>query len=331
MGTPADLFPRFSRKPNTAFPHIQKVMASPPHRDGPELEAGHLRPLSEKELILAAGSPPVTSRLYQAPKENMPSARRLLLVLMVSLMAALGVASAMSTVERPRRSEDMAGRDAESAVDSVAHAVEDAAPDSLHALLHKYFPDRFKHGVWASDEEAAEAVPELAKRANSTTAPPSSTGDPSSDPTSGPSSTPGDDTTSDNPPSTTTGGSESQSPTPTETVPSTTEEAPSTSNPPSSSPGTSTGPSSSNISPSATSSSRQTFVTASRSETPSTSHGGTFVPFSVRATFGKKTKQKVLRLLVSSVSPSTGKELGLGIAMEWLWLERERAASLIYQ
>lgn len=227
-------------------------MATPPYRDAAsELEAGHSHSVSEKEAF-PDGSSPTGLRQYQAPRENMPSARRLLLVLLVSLMAGLGVASAISPAGWARRDQDMAGRDTASSspeVESFVREVDDAAPETLHALLHKYFPDRFKHGVWRSDAEAVEAVAQPVKRDNSTTSPPSSSSDPTTDPTTSPTPTSGDGTTSgDNPPPTSTG--DSGSPSQTDTTPPTSTEPPThTSNPPSSSSESSETPSKSSSKP----------------------------------------------------------------------------------
>ncbi|KAK0727307.1 hypothetical protein B0T26DRAFT_747650 [Lasiosphaeria miniovina] len=41
---------------------------------------------------------------------------------------------------------------------SLSALLESASPEALHELLQKYFPQRFRPGVWLSEQEAIEAV-----------------------------------------------------------------------------------------------------------------------------------------------------------------------------
>ncbi|KAK1770467.1 hypothetical protein QBC33DRAFT_267559 [Phialemonium atrogriseum] len=270
-------------------------MASPAYKDASELEVGHSEFVSEKELVSRGDSNSQSStRQHQALRENMPSARRLLLVLSLSLLVIFGVATAVSPGEWAQRSgqhegveggED--GGSAPKGAPSFRLLVEHASPESLHDLLHKYFPDRFKHGIWPSEHSAIEAVhrndavlatsiAQLAKRddTNTTATPPPSTSPPSSDPTTAPTSSSGDDTAAEsNPPTTSTGDSDpptssgdSSTPPPSSSSP------PPNSDPPTSDPPTSNAPTSDppSTSPEPTSTSSKTSSTSSHHSRPTT-------------------------------------------------------------
>ncbi|ORY71970.1 uncharacterized protein BCR38DRAFT_24587 [Pseudomassariella vexata] len=73
----------------------------------------------------------------------MSSARKLLFGLLVVFTAALGVATAVSLNRQPCH-------------DTTGSGEENAMVDGQ--ILHAYFPGTFKHGVYASDEDAIEAV-----------------------------------------------------------------------------------------------------------------------------------------------------------------------------
>ncbi|KAK6832977.1 hypothetical protein PG987_007671 [Apiospora arundinis] len=118
---------------------------------------------------------------------KMSSARKCCLGLMLLLsVTTLGLATATVSGTGYRRgcsgmAEGQAVVDGQDS--GISEASGSAAPDTLHKLLHTYFPDSFKHGVFSSDEDALEAaqsqdatvassVIELAKRQgdNSSTA-----------------------------------------------------------------------------------------------------------------------------------------------------------------
>ncbi|KAH8908849.1 hypothetical protein BR93DRAFT_508758 [Coniochaeta sp. PMI_546] len=169
--------------------------------------------------------------------ERMPSAGRLLVTLLLSFLVTFGLATALSPRDWHRRAyqrgdavREHIGMEAEEDGVSFTSLLQAASPNSLHDLLHKYFPERFKDGVWESDASAVEAVRrvdavlaasivQLARRAdNGTTTSPTSTTPP-----------PPDSTTTDAPPTTTPppdGG------TGTSTEPSNTAPPPTSSNPP---------------------------------------------------------------------------------------------------
>ncbi|KAI1849438.1 hypothetical protein JX266_004933 [Neoarthrinium moseri] len=111
-----------------------------------------------------------------AAQRKMP-ARRLLFGLLVLFCVAFGLATA--SVSNGESGNE--GGEAQSILgqedSSLAKLFSSASPEAIHRLLHSYFPDTFKHGVYPSDESAVEALyssdaalatslVELAKRQN---------------------------------------------------------------------------------------------------------------------------------------------------------------------
>ncbi|OIW29790.1 hypothetical protein CONLIGDRAFT_345322 [Coniochaeta ligniaria NRRL 30616] len=219
-------------------------MAPLPHDSASRLEAGESKGLGEKSSSehIYGDSSLRTSRTNhnRAPTERMPSAGRLLLTLLLSFLVTFGLATALSPGDWHRRPfqrgdvvrEKVGGKEEDGV--SFTSLLQAASPNSLHELLHKYFPERFKDGVWESDVSAVEAVRrvdaslaasiiQLARRAdNGTTTEPTTTTPP-----------PPDSTTTEPPPPTTTSppddGTSTSTPPTTTAPPPTTE---STSSPP---------------------------------------------------------------------------------------------------
>ncbi|KAK2072246.1 hypothetical protein P8C59_006614 [Phyllachora maydis] len=99
------------------------------------------------------------------------STKRFLLAIFVFLVVTLGLASAANPqpwlrMRRPcfqhNAQEQLcsAGSSTETeVVDSAFTALlRSASPESLHQLLHEFFPKAFRQGVWPSEEEALKAV-----------------------------------------------------------------------------------------------------------------------------------------------------------------------------
>ncbi|KAL1868144.1 hypothetical protein VTK73DRAFT_3835 [Phialemonium thermophilum] len=155
----------------------------PAYVDASQLERGSDR---EKDSLVGNDSARDdigrhTLEPHRTRTNRMPSARRLLLTLLLSLLVTLGIASVatpaargwlrhscsrdgatrttLTTESTPAEpSSQRSGAGTEEAPTPFAALLESAAPDVLHELLHKYFPDRFKHGVWNSEQAALEAV-----------------------------------------------------------------------------------------------------------------------------------------------------------------------------
>ncbi|KAB5563193.1 hypothetical protein GE09DRAFT_1219762 [Coniochaeta sp. 2T2.1] len=94
----------------------------------------------------------------------MPSVGRLLVMLLLSFLVTLGLATAALSPRdwhlRPYQNGDVVRKGGPAPEDrgSLTSLLDKASPNSLHELLHKYFPERFKDGVWESDVSAVEAV-----------------------------------------------------------------------------------------------------------------------------------------------------------------------------
>ncbi|UKZ70382.1 uncharacterized protein TrAtP1_011365 [Trichoderma atroviride] len=122
--------------------------------------------------------------------------RRALLVIVMGFVLGLGVATARPSLMNCQRHSDNSNMDlakAHSSNGELAEALQKASPDLLHRLLHAYLPERYQHGVFATDKDAIDAISErdpsvasaivqIAKRqdngpsnSNSTTAAPTST------------------------------------------------------------------------------------------------------------------------------------------------------------
>jgi hypothetical protein len=297
-------------------------MAPLPHDSASQLEAGQSKDLGDIYSKSSSRSGRVDNS--RGPTERMPSAGRLLLTLLLSFLVTFGLAAALSPDvwhRRPCQNGDVVRQKVgEQAQDggSFTSLLDAASPNSLHELLHKYFPERFKDGVWESDVSAVEAVRrvdaalavsivQLAKRADNgtTTAPPTTTPPPGSTTTSPPATTttPPDDGSTTTEPSTTP---PPPTTTPTSSPPGRTSTTPSTTGPPSPSSGTTT-PGRPTTSP-GTSTSTDATRPSSSSTTSSATHGPTFVtashsgPLSTSITRGGTfAVEPCLCLLLSSV------------------------------
>lgn len=106
-----------------------------------------------------------------ADRHSTMSTKRFLLAIFVFLVVTLGLASAANPqpwlrMRRPcfqhNAQEQLcsAGSSTETeVVDSAFTALlRSASPESLHQLLHEFFPKAFRQGVWPSEEEALKAV-----------------------------------------------------------------------------------------------------------------------------------------------------------------------------
>ena len=101
--------------------------------------------------------------------ENMPSARNLILTLVVGLLVTLGLASAVSPNGQPCQNGESNGpgdAEPEESPSAFSRLLSSASPEALHKFLHSHFPGTYRHGVFDSDQAAMEAVhssdPELA-------------------------------------------------------------------------------------------------------------------------------------------------------------------------
>ncbi len=90
-----------------------------------------------------------------------------ILVLMVCLLTALGMSAAVAPRNvwrwRPCHRGPVAeqGSVPEPVQTTFLNSLSEASPESLHDLLHKFFPDKFQHGVFPSEQQAVEAVHEV--------------------------------------------------------------------------------------------------------------------------------------------------------------------------
>ncbi|KAJ9161224.1 hypothetical protein NKR19_g2449 [Coniochaeta hoffmannii] len=295
-----------------------------PHDDddgASRLEAGRSQDLGEKSSSDRIYN---NSRLQfprtessRAHTERMPSAGRLLLTLLLAFLVTFGLANALSPVEwhrRPYRQGDVVRHGEEGKAEdtqSLTSIIEAASPSSLHDLLHKYFPERFKDGVWESDVSAVEAVRrvdaalaasivQLAKRQDNgtTTTTHTTTPPPESSTTTSRSVTtpPPDDESS------TTTETSSTAPPPTTTTPTSSTPGPSSTS--------STGRSSSTNGPSS-SSSRTTTTTKGPTTSPGTSNSITSRPTSTSFTTSRP---------VTSTFTSTKDDGGVVVVTTTSWV-----------
>ncbi|KAL8376420.1 hypothetical protein RB595_007485 [Gaeumannomyces hyphopodioides] len=143
-------------------------------RDARELEAGLPIAHSEKARLTSTSSTHPEPR--DQPRQNMLAPRRLFLGLAVCVVLWLGLTTAAPTRQNsclpphdvqdansgsaqaplPGPAKDMASStQTESPFACLMDAV---SPEALHEALHRYFPSRFKDGVYESDHSAMEAV-----------------------------------------------------------------------------------------------------------------------------------------------------------------------------
>lgn len=89
--------------------------------------------------------------------------RRALLVIVMGFVLGLGVATARPSLMNCQRHSDNSKMDlakAHSSNGELADALQKASPDLLHRLLHAYLPERYQHGVFATDKDAIDAISE---------------------------------------------------------------------------------------------------------------------------------------------------------------------------
>ncbi|KAL8404128.1 hypothetical protein RB594_009114 [Gaeumannomyces avenae] len=146
----------------------------PQARDARELEAG--LPIAQLEKAGLTSTPSTHPEPRDQPQQSMLTPRRLFLGLAVCLVLWLGLTTAAPTRQNsclpphdvkdassgsaqaplPGSTKDMASStETESPFACLMDAV---SPEALHEVLHRYFPNRFKDGVYESDHSAMEAV-----------------------------------------------------------------------------------------------------------------------------------------------------------------------------
>ncbi|KAK3936133.1 hypothetical protein QBC46DRAFT_36606 [Diplogelasinospora grovesii] len=135
--------------------------------------APHKLPFLEEEKTLPTARdskqrqstlPQDQQRRTPTEKKKMACARRTLLAVSLCLLVLLGLASAARS---PKATPCHEGNKVpvpeqkavvESEPSSFSALLNAASPEVLHDLLHKYFPERFQHGVWSSEHQALDAV-----------------------------------------------------------------------------------------------------------------------------------------------------------------------------
>lgn len=137
--------------PSTASYEYINNMAPITVRDGRDhrLEAGLLSTEEEEKTAFIPAGPQDSQ-----PKRKMSPIRRLAVALIVGLFVGLSIAVAKDSAAARCLGTGHGVSDHEV---KVALA-KDPSPDLLHRLLHAYFPDRYQHGVYKSDNEAIKAV-----------------------------------------------------------------------------------------------------------------------------------------------------------------------------
>lgn len=134
-------------------------------RDG-HLEAGLLKSTEgEKQTGYRDYSPlALKNKSKSKSKSNkMIYFRRALLVIVMGFILGLGVATARPSFMNCQRHHDnskMALAKAHSSNGELAEALQKASPDLLHRLLHAYLPERYQHGVFATDKDAIDVISE---------------------------------------------------------------------------------------------------------------------------------------------------------------------------
>ncbi|TLS31613.1 hypothetical protein PpBr36_03179 [Pyricularia pennisetigena] len=135
--------------------------------DAPQLEAGLPTATQEKQSLVAAYSPSTAHNEPQPQhRRKMQSSRRVILVVLALVLVTLGVASAVPARPwgyGPCDTQEVEGIHVQSEGGSedsgsfpcLLNAV---SSEALHDVLHRYFPKRFKDGIYESDKNAMEAV-----------------------------------------------------------------------------------------------------------------------------------------------------------------------------
>jgi hypothetical protein len=145
------------------LPISSALMAPTGYTDGDgHLEAGLLKSTEgEKQTGYRDYSP---LALKSKSKSNkMIYFRRALLVIVMGFILGLGVATARPGLMNCQRHNDnskMAIAKAQGSNGELAEALQKASPDLLHRLLHAYLPERYQHGVFATDRDAIDAISE---------------------------------------------------------------------------------------------------------------------------------------------------------------------------
>ncbi|KAH6611271.1 vta1 like domain-containing [Trichoderma cornu-damae] len=133
-------------------------------RDG-HLEAGLLRSTQgEKQTGYRDFTQQAPDRRSHAKNSSkMVYFRRALLVIAVGSVLGLGVVTARPSLTNCRSYHDnskVAVTDAHGPSGDLGEALRNTSPDLLHRLLHAYLPERYQHGVFASDSDAIDAIKE---------------------------------------------------------------------------------------------------------------------------------------------------------------------------
>lgn len=165
-------------------------------------------PSSEALLPITAGekTASVDNRQRPALARRMACARRTIIILSLGTLVLLWFAS-VGSIRMPCHKVNPGNQTAGEVLDSSSFSaiLESASPASLQDLLHRYFPEKFPHGVFPSAHETAAvqqaaAAPvatsnvQLAKRQNDNSTTSSASATPTSTPTE--TSTPPAETTS---------------------------------------------------------------------------------------------------------------------------------------
>jgi hypothetical protein len=116
-----------------------------------------LLPVDTREKT-ACGKETTDNRQRPVSANKMAYARRTIVVLFLCMLVLLGVASGtgMPCHKAATNPQQDAVKASESS--SFSTMLKSASPASLHELLHRFLPDRFKDGVFPSDHQAMEAV-----------------------------------------------------------------------------------------------------------------------------------------------------------------------------
>lgn len=132
-----------------------------------QLEAGLSTTDQEKQALATVYSLSTTNSESQSQhRKKMPSVRRIILVTLALVFVTLGLASAVPAgawsngpcekhAGEGLQVQSEAGNDDSSTFSFLLNA---ASGEALHEVLHRYFPNRFKDGVYPSDKTAMEAV-----------------------------------------------------------------------------------------------------------------------------------------------------------------------------
>ncbi|KAK4044776.1 hypothetical protein C8A01DRAFT_30955 [Parachaetomium inaequale] len=116
-----------------------------------------LLPVDAREKT-ATGTQSTDNRQRPASASKMAYARRTILVLFVCMLVLLGIASAGPRMPCHKGTTGQQTTAESSESSSFSARLKSASPSSLHDLLHRYFPGRFRDGVFESEHKAMEGV-----------------------------------------------------------------------------------------------------------------------------------------------------------------------------